>query len=295
MLSFEHFKRYLEPFAPYLFEAYMHNWGESLLNKQVYRMIDYAQSQNVGTNLSSNFVDIDADDIDNLLDCGLEYLVVSLDGTSQETYGQYRIRGNYERVVANLVELIRRRHARKKTTPVIEWQFIVMKQNEHQIPEAEALAKKIGVDLLRFLPVGMPFELKNRQEIADKWYPITVAGRVKGNPEGLQFGQGSKPGPCFYLYRSMVVNPDGGISPCCVVYRKDRDFADLNGPEIDVMALWNNEKYRSARALFSPGVVPDRRATVCDGCDLFERHQSKKTSRVHIEPQKRSGPPYETS
>ena len=93
MLSFEHFKRYFDPFAPFLFEAYLHNWGESLLNKQVYKMIEYAQSQNVGTNLSSNLVSLDSTDLDNLLDCGLEYLVVSLDGTSQETYAQYRVRG----------------------------------------------------------------------------------------------------------------------------------------------------------------------------------------------------------
>ena len=277
MLSFEHFQKYFDPLAAHLFEAYLHNWGESLLNKQVFRMIRYAQDQNVGTNLSSNFVAVNSSDLDNLLDSGLEYLVISLDGTSQETYSQYRVGGSYERVVSNLNELILRRNRRRLKTPVIEWQFIVMKQNEHEIGEAEVLAKKIGVDVLRFIPVGMPYEFGNRKDIADKWFPTSVAGRVESTHQEQQFGQAGKPGPCFYLYRSMVINPDGGVSPCCVVYRKNRDFAQLSaGETIDIRALWNNEKYHSARSLFSGGTIRNRRATVCDGCDIFIRHPSKK-------------------
>ncbi|MGB8472923.1 MAG: radical SAM/SPASM domain-containing protein [Candidatus Acidiferrum sp.] len=276
MLSFDHFQRYFDPLAPWLFEAYLHNWGESLLNKQVYKMIDYAQKSNVGTNLSSNFVKVSSQDIDNILDSGLEYLVISLDGTNQETYGKYRIGGNYDQVIENMSELIRRRNLRKKRTPIVEWQFIVMKQNEHQVGEAEILAKKLGVDLLRFVPVGMPYEFTNRKEVADKWYPATVEGRNSSDHEEQQFGQAGKPGPCFYLYRSMVVNSDGGVSPCCVVYRKNRDFADLNQSEVDIRKLWNNEKYLSGRALFSSRTLEHKKTTVCDGCDIFERHPKKR-------------------
>lgn len=275
MLSFEHFKEYFDPHIPYLFEAYLHNWGESLINKEVYKMIEYAQSNNVGTNLSSNFVIVNDDDIDNLLYSNLEYLVISLDGTSQESYSQYRIRGDYERVVDNLSKLIIRRKQLKRKTPVIEWQFIVMKQNEHEIPAAELLAKKLGVDIIRFIPVGMPYEFKNRKEIADKWYPISVSGRQESHHNEQQFGQASKPGPCFYIYRSMVINPDGGVSPCCVVYKKDRDFANLAEPYSVISDIWNNEKYRSARSLFSNKDMQNRKRTVCDGCDIFTKPKAR--------------------
>lgn len=279
MLSFEHFKHYFDPHAPYLFETYLHNWGESLINKDVYRMIEYAQSRNVGTNLSSNFVIVKSDDLDNLLDCGLEYLVVSLDGATESSYSQYRVRGDFERVVENLAEIIRRRNARRNRRLVVEWQYIVMKQNEHEIPQAQAMAARLGVDLLRFIPVGMPYEVRNRKEIADRWYPVTVEGRVASNHEEQQYGQASKPGPCFYLYRSMVVNPDGGVSPCCVVYRKNRDFAQLTDGPIDVRAIWNNEHYVSGRSLFSSAAVRNRKPTVCDSCDIFERHPDKVRHR----------------
>jgi MoaA/NifB/PqqE/SkfB family radical SAM enzyme len=280
MLSFEHFQKYFDPLAPWLFEAYLHNWGESLLNKQVYRMIEYAQRKDVGTNLSSNFVKTSSQDIDNILESGLEYLVISLDGTTQDSYGTYRIGGNYQQVVQNMSELLRRRNLRKKKTPVVEWQFIVMKQNEHQVAEAEVMAKALGVDLLRFIPVGMPYEFTNRKEVADKWFPTTVSGRNSSDHEEQQFGQAAKPGPCFYLYRSMVVNSDGGVSPCCVVYRKNRDFADLGQGDFDLRQVWNNEKYVSGRALFSSKSPLKKKSTVCDGCDIFERHPDKRLQPI---------------
>lgn len=278
-LSLEHFKQYFDPLSDYLFECYMHNWGESLLNKQVFKMIEHAQSRNVGTNLSSNLSATTSSDIDNLLDCGLEYLVVSLDGTSAESYSKYRVKGDFDNVVANMNAIVRRRNQRRQKTPVVEWQFIVMKQNEHQIPEAERMAKAAGVDLLRFIPVGMPYDTQDRRAVASEWFPVTVAGREHA-PDDVeqQFGQANKPSPCFYLYRSMVVNPDGGVAPCCVVYKKESDFAQL--PVTDIRALWNNDHYLSARSLFSATDAPRKLDTICDGCDIFAQHHKPRQASV---------------
>jgi MoaA/NifB/PqqE/SkfB family radical SAM enzyme len=255
----------------------MHNWGESLLNKQTYEMIEYAQSRNVGTNLSSNLSALSDDDLDRILDCGLEYLVVSLDGATEETYVKYRVRGKFDRVMHNMRELIRRRNERGLKYPVVEWQFIVMRHNEHEVDLAEKIADEYGVDLLRFIPVGLPYDFADRKTLQKEWFPTTLSGRVDGaEHEEQTFGQGHKPGACFYLYRSMVVNSDGGVSPCCVVYQRDRDFADLDAePDLDVMRIFNNDMYKSARSLFSPQKVEGRCRTVCDGCDIFAVHPSK--------------------
>ena len=280
MLSLEHFQKYFDPFAPYLFEVNMHNWGESLLNKQVYRMIDHAQRSNVGTNLSSNFVKLSTDDLDSILDCGLEYLIASVDGTTQETYEKYRVRGNLECVLGNIAELLRRRNARHSKTPIIEWQFIVMRHNQHQIADAELLAKKLGVDLLRFIPVGLPYDASNRIELAREWFPTELKGRTESDGTEQQYAQMNKPSPCFYLYRSFVINPDGGVSPCCIVPRQETDFANLSGLDsIDVLEIYNNEFYQSGRALFRDEKSHGHVRTTCDGCDIFGRPPANPVQR----------------
>ena len=130
-----------------------------------------------------------------------------------------------------------------------------MKHNQSEVEEAERLSRQIGVDVMRFIPVGLPFEAENRAALADDWFPTGVAGRVEINDGQQIFGQDGRPGGCYYLYRSMTVNPDGGVSPCCIVYKEERDFAHLESTgAIDVGAIWNNEKFLlGTLALFSRG------------------------------------------
>ncbi len=286
MMSFECFQRYLDPHVPYLFEVNVHNWGESLINKEIFRMIDYAQSRNVGTNMSSNLVIAQPEDLDRLIDAGLEHLTVSLDGADEESYIKYRVRGKFDRVIENMADLIQKRNARGRKTPFVEWQYIVMKHNEDKVEEAERIAAKLGVDRIRFIPVGLPFETRNRQALADEWFPTRFSGRDAGKDIPQTFGQADRPAPCYYLYRSMVVNTDGGVSPCCIVYKDRRDFDHMEDhAEIDIGAIYNNEKYKSARALYTDKEWEGRPRTICDGCDIFERHPSK------VRPKKAARPP----
>ena len=236
LMSLECFKRYLDPHVPYLFEVNVHNWGESMINPDLYRMIAYANSRNVGTNISSNLVIAQSEDLDGLLDSGLEYLTVSLDGADQESYAKYRVRGDFDRVIANLGELIRRRNARGLKRPFVEWQYIVMKHNEDKVEQAEAMAKPAR---RRPHPLhsGRPAlrDAQDRRKLAEEWFPTRFEGRADGEETPQTFGQADRPSPCYYLYRSMVVNADGGVSPCCIVYRESRDFDDLKKhDEIDI-------------------------------------------------------------
>jgi MoaA/NifB/PqqE/SkfB family radical SAM enzyme len=276
MMSLDCFKRYLDPHVPYLFEVNCHNWGESLINEAVFDMIAYAQSRNIGTNMSSNLVIAREHHLDGLIDAGLEHLTVSLDGTDQESYAKYRVRGEFDRVVNNIARLLDKRRARGRRYPFIEWQYIVMRHNEDRVEEAERRAREIGVDRIRFIPVGIPYEIRNRRALAEEWFPTGYEGRSDGAETPQTFGQGNRPAPCYYLYRSMVINTDGGVSPCCIVYKDRRDFDHLERhADIDVGRIWNNEMFQSARAMYTAKEWEGRRRTVCDHCDIFERHPSK--------------------
>jgi len=78
----------------------------------------------------------------------------------------------------------------------------------------------------------------------------------------------------------VVINPDGGVSPCCEVYKDHWDFADLSKLErIDVRKLYNNPLYQSGRALFTSRTDVPHVRTVCDGCDIFARPACKPVIR----------------
>lgn len=272
MLSFAQFRACFDQLRSYLLEVSFHNWGEPLLNPEVYAMIAHAQACDVGTNLSTNLAHVTSDELEAIIASGLEYLVVSLDGASDSSYRQYRIGGEFHQVVQNLSELLRLRRLRRLKVPVVEWQFIVMRHNEHELASAKQMARQLGIDVLRFIPVGLPLESSQteRKALAEQWFPRTIPTR--GNQTARypqQFGQRPRRGPCFYLYRSLTVNADGGISPCCMVSRQAADFG--HSLDSDLHSLWNNQHFISARALFSRTDVPHRLLTVCEGCDVFRQ------------------------
>jgi MoaA/NifB/PqqE/SkfB family radical SAM enzyme len=276
MMSFECFARILDQYAPYAYEINLYNWGEPLLNKSIFRMIDYASSKNLMPSMSSNLNTVRDSDIENLARSRLEYLTVSLDGTTQETYAHYRREGDIKLVMTNLGRLIELRRELRRKTPFIEWQFIVMKHNIHQVEDARRLAKELGVDLLRFIPVGLPFDASpaERARLAAEWYPDLEDPGLDLKAYEYQFLQKPRKTACFYLYRSITINPDGRVAPCCIVYGERNDFGDALAESPDT--LWNNARFRSARALFSKGGRPSV-GTVCHRCNIFERRSRHAT------------------
>ena len=271
-MEWETFTNTIDEVAPYAYEVNLHNWGESLLHPRIFDMIEYVNSKNIATNMSTNFNRASDEKIDKLITSGLEYLILSIDGISQETYAKYRVRGHIDRVLRNVEKLTRRRKELGSKTPFIEWQFILFEHNAHELEQARQIAEEMGVDRFRVIPPGIPFAEKEPEKLKDEWFVKDEEGRVEAF-------QGDVPTSCFYLYRSMTTNPDGGTAPCCIVYGDENDFGDFKTQKLD--EIWNNDKYKSARALFRK----DGRATtptICDGCHIFKQHSRPASAASEI-------------
>jgi len=264
IVKFEDFQKIIDRMAPYAYEVSLHNWGEPFLNPDILKMIRYCTDKNIGTNLSSNLNRMPFD-AGELIDAGLEYLVVSLDGTTQDIYSKYRVGGSLDEVTKNLKAIIEKKNQMKSKTPFIEWQFLVMKHNYHQIDEASRLAEETGVDLVRYIPVGLPFDIKNKKQLAEQWYPYMSSGD-EGYIED-RFLQKPIEGGCFYLYRSVTINPVGKVAPCCAVWKEKDNFGDMI--EQDFAGIWNNEHYQSARGLFAG--EKNGMKTHCNTCPMFKK------------------------
>lgn len=265
MMGIDLFKRIVDQIAPYAYQIRLYNWGEPLLNPDIFDMLAYARDKNIGTIISSNLMRMRLEHVERLIEAGLEYLTLSIDGATQDVYSKYRVRGDLQLVLDNLKMLIDRKKALKSALPFIEWQFIVMKHNEHQIDAVRQLADASGVDLLRLIPVGLPFDTPNASELCQQWMPDDA--RYRDKVDRVDAGQPDNRSPaCFYLYRSMTINPDGKVSPCCIVYDSKYDFGDASQDSIE--RIWNNEHYLSARSLFARKGA-SATWTVCQKCQRF--------------------------
>lgn len=269
VMNLQNFETILEKIRPYAIEVILHNWGEPFLNPDILPIVRATKRAGIGTTISSNLnlVHRGDDFLEEVVESGLDHLTISLDGTTQEVYEQYRRGGDIEQVYHNIRVLMAHKARLRKSTPVVEWQYLVMKQNEHQIDEARRLALELGVDRLRFTSPGMPFNDLVNKKMADQWISDNPLYRAY-HPEaiirdGYLYGE-----KCFYLYRAMTVNPKGEVSPCCAVYHSKWDFGNLLTASLD--EVWNNAHYRSSRALFSKKQILDGIETVCHRCPIFK-------------------------
>lgn len=254
-MSLNQFKKIVDILGPYTLRINLYGSGEPVLFPEIYDMISYASSKNIAVAISANLSNFDKKNIDDLINCGLEHLIVSCHGATKESYLKYNVGGNFEKVMENMRLIVKRKKELGKKLPFIDWQFLLFSHNEHEKPLARKLAKEIGVDIIRFILPNIPPEHK------EEWKPRFGAPKPAPKKPEDQPKPAAPKGPvkihkCSWIYRSIFFNWDGGILPCChEQIDNDNDFGSLDSLD-DFQKMWNNEKYRLARDMANFDIHP---------------------------------------
>ena len=242
----------------------LYSWGEPFLNKRIHEFVNYAHQNRIATIISTNLnKPLTPEMAENIIKSGLDVMIISLDGVTQEVYQIYRVGGYLDRVLDNIKLLAQKKKELGYKTPYLEWQFIVMRQNEHQIPEARQLAGELGVDGIVFKKVDFPHG-EDDPKLAEQWLPRNHPEYLRPEPFLKPYQEDGQ--RCWRLWRSAVVNWDGGYAPCCYLTDKAQDFGDVNTSS--VKEIWNNENYHTARGLFKDGYTPQKWVG-CLSCSVY--------------------------
>ncbi len=230
-MKFAEAKEILDQVSEYLYFLQVYTWGEPLLNTDIFRIIEYAKKKNIYVMISTNGTAMTQACNQHLLESGVDYIVVAIDGGSQETYQKYRRGGDYNRVIANVKDLLYQRKRYKKNEPVIEWQYIVFRHNEHEVRDTEQMAYEIGIN--KFTP--LPAYVEDIEWAAtDPEYQTDL-----GNPERVY--------NCERPWSHLNVRADGGVAPCCYTFFKKDDLGELSRNSF--LEIWNNQYFQQARRI----------------------------------------------
>jgi radical SAM protein with 4Fe4S-binding SPASM domain len=245
-MTLQRFDRALSALAPRMRNLALWNYGEPVLNKELPAMIARAKQAGVRVvKVSSNVHFLDGERGSALLRSGLDVLILSVDGASQETYATFRKEGDFERVAANVAWLCSEKKRLGLRRPRIELQFIAMRHNEHEIPEIRRLAREWGVDRLRIKTVGADDpstrDLVPSQRLLSRY---DADGQTPNANHAF----------CTMAWDHTVVNVDGAVTPCCYL-RPDMGEAFVMGNVFATSfdAIWRGERYRAFRAAMLAG------------------------------------------
>jgi len=264
-LSLEVFDRVLDELGDYLFQCQIFGQGEPLMNWKLTRqIIERSHARRIFSEVSTNCTLLDEEVADEIVDCGLDYLVCAIDGTSQESYEIYRVGGQFADAFAGLrrvVEACRR----KRSSLMVEWQFLVHARNEHEVPVARRMAAELGVPL-RLAPLrGMEWD----GALQDEWLPKTGdwAHEFDTTRPLNDF-------PCYFLWRSLVLNSNSKIARC-LIYQNATQYADLR--RVGAMEAYNDPSVQQARRLFRREAAAQQEFPApCRSCGQFARHHGDR-------------------
>jgi radical SAM protein with 4Fe4S-binding SPASM domain len=236
------FRQVIDDLADDLWALTFYFQGEPYINPGFLDMVRHASAKGIYTNTSTNGHFLTEGKAEETVRSGLSRLIISLDGTDQETYSAYRREGHLSKVIEGAERVVRWKKKLKSRTPHIVFQFLVVKPNEHQVPEARALAKRIGVDDL-WLKTAQIYEPKDDHPLIpeqDKY------SRYKRNANGVWGVKNALHDHCWKMWHSCVVTWDGKVVPCC--FDKDARWVLGDLGRQSFREIWQGEAYTAFRS-----------------------------------------------
>jgi radical SAM protein with 4Fe4S-binding SPASM domain len=256
-LKLELLDKILSQLSDYIFYITFYFQGEPFVNKDFIEMIKKVKQNNIFVATSTNAHFINKDNVDDIINSGIDRLIISLDGSTEETYKIYRRGGDFNKVIESIKLLSEAKIRLKSKTPVLELQFLVLKHNEHQIEDIKKLKNDFNLDKLS-LKSAQVYEFKEGNDFIPE---NEKHSRYKLDEDGFYRIKNKLPNKCYRMWSGAVITWDGRVVPCCF----DKDATHQMGKidEIDFKQIWKSEKYQK----FRQQILSDRKQIdICRNC-----------------------------
>ncbi len=256
-ISVNEFQRVIDQLKGHLMYLMLYFQGEPLLNPGFFQMVSYARSKRVYTASSTNGHFLNDENARKLVESGLDRLIISLDGTDQETYEKYRRGGKLDEVKEGIRNVVKWKKKLKSSRPFLIIQFLVFKHNEQQIPDAIKLVKELGANKLE-LKTAQVYDYRNDTMLI---------------PENLKYSRYIRDGDgkwklkkpirnrCFRMWSGAVITWDGRVVPCCFDKNATHQLGKLD--DHFFKEIWQSKDYDN----FRNQILKDRsQISICCNC-----------------------------
>ncbi len=240
-LKTDFFRKIINELGSHLSYLIFYFQGEPYINPDFLDMVAYAKNKGIYTITSTNGHFLNDDIAKKTIESGLDRIIISIDGTTQETYESYRKNGRLDKVLEGAENIVKWKKLLRSSTPHTVFQFLVVKPNEHQIAEVYQLAKQIGIDEVK-LKTAQVYDFKNGNPLIpenDKY------SRYQKQKNGTYVIKNSLSNHCWKLWHACVITWDGMVVPCC--FDKDAQHKLGNLKENSFSSIWHNNTYDTFR------------------------------------------------
>jgi radical SAM protein with 4Fe4S-binding SPASM domain len=263
-LKQDFFRKSLDELGNQLMYLIFYFQGEPYINPDFLVMVQYASQKKIYTITSTNGHFLNDDNARRTVESGLDRLIISVDGTTQEVYEQYRKEGNLQKVLEGAANIVKWKKQLNSASPHVIFQFLVVKPNEHQIPEVYRMADEIGVDEVKLKTAQVYDYIRGNPLIPEN----ERYSRYRKNPDGSYAVKNRLLNHCWKLWHACVITWDGIVVPCCFDKDATHRLGDLK--HTSFKEIWQGDAYRNFRNSLLRGRDQIDICTNCtEGCKVW--------------------------
>jgi len=204
--------------------------GEPLLHPGIAEMVKYARQKGIiDIYFNTNAVLLNKKLIDDLLDAGLYRISISIEGTTQDVYGKYRVGADLQEVLNNVKNLKKSRDKRNLSFPQIRVQTVLLEE----------------------LRASLPAYVQFWKEFAEEVSFLDARKEALGS----SLERGVAVWACPFLWQRMAILWDGTLLPCLMHGVSDLGAMSLgNVKEVKIKKMWNSRELNRLRGLHKQGL-----------------------------------------
>lgn len=242
-MSLDVFKKIIDEVRVYNELVWLHLAGEPLLHPGISEMISYAKSRGINVGLSTNAISLDDKKSREIINSGLDLLVISFDGAVKETYEKIRKLSNYERTLNNILNYLKLK-AKAIRAPHTQIQCIYMDENKGELNKFLKLWRHTAADAVRFKPF---FRFPSKEEAKE-----------------VVIGQQKRTKPCVLLWRQFSIYWDGTVVSCCWDFLGQTPLGNVMDKSL--AEIWNGPKMQFIREKHIKGEYKE--IALCRNCNI---------------------------
>jgi len=272
-LKFDDFKKFINKNSWFISTIYLSNWGEIFFNPEIFKIIEYAKAKDIYIYADTNLNHFNDDFARQIVTSKIDKLIISVDGTSNESYQKYRRGGNFETVISNIKKINNYKKQLNSKKPELVWKFIVFQHNQNQIEEAKKLARDLNMSfrldsnclleqagLVTDINIGDPIIMQS-----------TDLSREKYTENDTVF--------CHQLWHQPAINYNGNMLGCCMIF--DEKYSLGNVFKNSFFKVYNSKKMRNLRKSVL-GKTKKPAYLACLSCIFPDRNYSMLSIEQHI-------------
>lgn len=204
----------------------LNSWGESILHPEIDIISQKFKNAGFKIQLSTNATLLTPERQEKLLKSGIDFLLLSIDATSEQTYNKVRTGGDYNKTMSNIKSFLRKVKSQKAPVKCV-CQLIYSRLNMSEAEGFRNYWKKFGADVW----IKPYINWNGEDDIESSYFP----GEVPQTSNSL----------CDWPWRQLVVHWNGNVVSCCCDYDGKELMGNVN--ENTLAEIWNGEAYKDFR------------------------------------------------